>query len=203
MTDRASTLMRDNTTAAAVQLAAAVMAAPSMGGECDACCLRAALMAGHTGKVVTFGGRDGDDHGRLAHRLRRQKWHWKRQERRRAMLKRFTLVGYVPRTHKFILEDAQGGGRRREVADRVLEWMGLKFEAAERELCEQRMRKRDSERERVCVCGIGGADEETASSRFWVRAGHGAEMLRAATGKPAGVGEPGFHGNLGPEGDSR
>ena len=152
MTDRASTLMRDNTTAAAVQLAAAVMAAPSMGGECDACCLRAALMAGHTGKVVTFGGRDGDDHGRLAHRLRRQKWHWKRQERRRAMLKRFTLVGYVPRTHKFILEDAQGGGRRREVADRVLEWMGLKFEAAERELCEQRMRKRDSERERVCVC---------------------------------------------------
>ena len=202
MTDRASALMRDNTTEAAVQLAAAVMAAPSMGDECDACCLRAALMTGHTGKLVAYGGRGYDDRERRAHRLMRRKRRQKRRERRSAMMKRFKLVGYVPRTHKFILEDAQDGGRRREVADRVLEWMGLTIEAAERALCRQQMRARDSERERVCVCLGGAAERETASSRFWVRAGHGAEMLRAGAGEPAGVGDPGFYGDTGPEGDS-
>ena len=88
------------------------------------------------------------------------------------------------------------------MADRVLEWMGLTIEAAERALCRQQMRARDSERERVCVCSGGAAERETASSRFWVRAGHGAEMLRAGAGEPAGVGDPGFYGNTGPEGDS-
>ena len=52
-----------------------------------------------------------------------------------------------------------------------------------------------------CECTVTNRDAVTASRRFWTRAGHGAEFLRAGAGAPKGVGDPGFYGNLGPEGD--
>ena len=117
------------------------------------------------------------------------------------MLARFRVTAYLPAVHKFVLmgTDGEGGQERRIVAERVLEWMG-RIDPRVRELRVRGMGV--SERgECECECTATNRDAVTASRRFWTRAGHGAEILRAGAGAPEGVGDPGFYGNLGPEGD--
>ena len=186
---RARALRRSQSRATSVRLMAAVMAPPPMRSECDSCCLRAALTHDVVGKVVTAGRPKAVS--RLAKRRRRSK----------CMLARFRVTAYLPAVHKFVLmgTDGEGGQERRIVAERVLEWMG-RIDPRVRELRVRGMRV--SERgECECECMATNRDAVTASRRFWTRAGHGAEILRAGAGAPEGVGDPGFYGNLGPEGD--
>ena len=186
---RAQTLTRSPSTASAVRLMAAVMATPPMRSECDACCLRAALTHDVVGQVVTAG------RPKAVSRI------VKRRRRTRCMLARFEVTGYLPAVHKFVLVgvDDEGKQERRIMAERVLNWMG-RADSKTREMRARAMRV--SERgEWECECVMTNRDAVTASRRFWTRAGHGAELLRAGAGAPEGVGDPGFYGNLGPEGD--
>jgi len=186
---RAQTLTRSPSTASAVRLMAAVMATPPMRSECDACCLRAALTHDVVGQVVTAG------RPKAVSRI------VKRRRRSRCMLARFEVTGYLPAVHKFVLVgvDDEGKQERRIMAERVLDWMG-RADSKTREMRVRAMRV-SVRGEWECECVMTNRDAVTASRRFWTRAGHGAEFLRAGAGAPKGVGDPGFYGNLGPEGD--
>ena len=117
------------------------------------------------------------------------------------MLARFKVTDSLPAVHKFVLIgiDDEGRQERRIMAERVLDWMG-RADSRTREMRARAMRV-SVRGEWECECVMTNRDAVTASRRFWTRAGHGAEFLRVGAGAPKGVGDPGFYGNLGPEGD--
>ena len=152
----------------------AVMAHPSLCDECDMCCTRALLSTGARGRVFVSKTADGP----------RKSWR---------------VTGHIPSTHRFRLEDeGDDGVKASATAEAVLRQMGISGPPEAREC---RGRGLSQGPQSVCACGGDASERGAASSRFWERAGQGAQMLRDGVWAPEGEGEPGFYGDWGPEGD--